>query len=57
MNKYFYCYSYNLKTFLLENGHRFITSSVNPKTNKKFWIFEGTNELNHLLDVWKNREH
>lgn len=57
MNRYFYCYSYNLKCFLIENGKRFITSSVNKNTNKKFWVFEGTDELNKLLDIWKVREH
>lgn len=57
MNRYFYCYSYNLKCFLIENGKRFITSAVNKNTNKKFWVFEGTDELNKLLDIWKVREH
>lgn len=57
MNRYFYCYSYNLKCFLLESGQRFITSSVNKNTNKKFWVFEGTDELNELLECWKNRKH
>lgn len=57
MSRYFYCYSYNLKCFLIENGQRFITSSINKKTNKKFWVFEGTTELNELLSIWKVREH
>ena len=57
MSRYFYCYSYNLKCFLIENGQRFITSSINKKTNKKFWIFEGTTELNELLSILKVREH
>lgn len=53
MNRYFYCYSYNLKCFLQENGQKFITSSVNTNTLKKFWVFEGTDELNKLLDTWR----
>ena len=57
MNKYFYCYSYNLKQFLVENGHRYIANSINSNTNKKFWVFEGTAELNSLLDVWRVRKH
>ena len=57
MNRYFYCYSYPLKEFLRENGHRYITSSVNPKTMKKFWVFEGNVELNKLLEEWKVRKH
>ena len=56
MNRYFYCYSYPLKMFLIENGLRYITHSVNSNTQKKFWVFEGTEELNHLLDIWKIRK-
>lgn len=56
MNRYFYCYSYPLKTFLIENGLRYITHSVNQNTQKKFWVFEGTDELNHLLDLWRVRK-
>lgn len=55
MNRYFYCYSYPLKEFLLINGLRYITHSVNANTQKKFWLFEGTVELNRLLDKWKNQ--
>ena len=56
MNRYFYCYSYPLKIFLMENGLRYITHSVNQNTQKKFWVFEGTEELNRLLDVWRVRK-
>ena len=55
--KYFYCYSYNLKTFLCENGLRYITNSVNSNTQKKFWLFERTEQLCGLLDVWRERKH
>lgn len=57
MNRYFYCYSYKLKCFLKSNGLRFISSGVNMNTYKKYWVFEGNDELNKLLDVWKTREH
>lgn len=57
MNRYFYCYSYNLKCFLKSNGLSFITAAVNMNTQKKYWVFEGTEELNKLLDVWKTRKH
>ena len=57
MNRYFYCYSYPLKEFLLSNGFRFIAASVNNNTQKKYWVFEGTVELNHMLGKWKHRKH
>lgn len=56
MNRYFYCYSYPLKTFLTDNGLRYITHSVNQNTQKKFWVFEGTDELNRLLNIWRVRK-
>ena len=56
-NKYFYCYSKPLKDFLLENGSRYIIKSVHEKTKKKYWLFEGTEELNKLLLEWRCREH
>lgn len=57
MNRYFYCYSYPLKEFIKAHGIRFITAAVNMNTHKKYWVFEGTEELNKLLDVWRTREH
>lgn len=56
MNRYFYCYSYPLKAFLVENGLRYIANSINANTQKKFWVFEGTDKLNHLLGVWRARK-
>ena len=57
MNKYFYCYSWPLKEFLIINGQTSIVSGMHPITNKKYWVFEGTEELNILLTKWKLRKH
>ena len=56
MNRYFYCYSYPLKEFLIKNGLRYIVHSVNANTQKKFWVFEGTDKLNLLLDDWRTNK-
>ena len=53
MDKYFYCYSYPLKEFLVNNGLRFITAAINQSTNKRYWLFEGTERLNELLTQWR----
>ena len=50
--KIYYCYSYPLKVFLMENGERMLAASVHPKTFKKFWMFERTAELDALLTQW-----
>ena len=55
MNRYFYCYSWPLKEFLLNNGQISIVAGKHPTTNKKYWVFNGTQELNNLLSEWKLR--
>lgn len=57
MERYFYCYSKPLKNFLLENGERYINKAVHEKTNKKYWLFEGTEQLNKLFTEWRLRKH
>ena len=52
-NRYFYCYSTFLKNYFLENGLRFICQGVHKKTHKSYWVFEGTDTLNELLDKWR----
>ena len=44
-NKLFYCYSPILKKALLHNKFKYLHTGINNKTNKKFWVFENTNEL------------
>lgn len=53
MEKYFYCYSYPLKEFMIKNGVSPILSSIHEKTQKKFWVFKSTEQLNKLLDQWR----
>jgi hypothetical protein len=55
MSKHFYCYSYPLKEFLLAGGQNSIVAGIHPKTNKKYWVFESTDQLNNLLTEWKLR--
>jgi hypothetical protein len=57
MNKYFYCYSHPLKSFLLDNGEKSIVSGLHPKTEKKYWVFERNNNLDNLLTEWQLRKH
>lgn len=52
-NKYFYCYSKPLKDFFLKKGLSYITKSFHEKTHKKYWLFEGTEQLNTLLTEWR----
>jgi hypothetical protein len=52
--KYYYCYSYPQKEFLKKNGLRYIMAAINQSTNKRFWLFESCEELNRLLQEWRD---
>lgn len=56
MNKYFYCYSWNLKEFLTENNIPIVMYSKNTNTNKTFWVFENSSKITELLDIWRSRK-
>ena len=53
MNRYFYCYSYPLKEFFVKNGLSYVTAAINQSTSKRYWLFEGTDKLNDLLNRWR----
>ena len=56
MNKYFYCYSWNLKEFFIEHGIPIIMYSKNTNTNKTFWVFENSLKITELLDIWRSHK-
>lgn len=45
-------YDKNLKDYLFNNGINDILYGINPKTNKRFWVYERNEYLNSLLDKW-----
>ena len=53
MKKYFYCYSYPLKEFFVQNGQEVIMYSKNMNTHKTFWVFENGKEIKRLLEEWR----
>lgn len=52
MSKVYYCYSHNLKNFLLQHGEQYIASGYHPTTQKKFWMFLRNENLDTLLGSW-----
>lgn len=56
MKKYFYCYSYPLKEFLIQNNQDVVMCSRNTSTNKTFWVFENGEEITKLLNEWRLRK-
>lgn len=56
-NKYFFCYDKELAKFLaFEKQLPYITIAINPRTFKKFTLFERTLELTQSLDEWNKKE-
>ncbi|AQQ64328.1 MULTISPECIES: hypothetical protein [Bacillus] len=54
MNKYFFCYSTNLQEFLrYEKYIRYICTARHMTSNKQFWLFERTEELNIALAEYR----
>ena len=56
MKKYFYCYSYPLKEFFIKSGLEYITVANNQSTGKQYWLFEGCEKLNSLLNEWRTNK-
>ena len=54
--KYYYCYSYPQKKFLMDNGEYVIVKGINPNSQKKYWVFEKNDKLDVLLTEWKTRK-
>lgn len=54
--KYFSCYSPNLKNYLVTNGFDVIASFVHVRENKTCWVFERTGELCVYLEQWTDNK-
>ena len=55
-NKYYYCYSYPQKKYLMDNGEYIIVKGINPNSQKRYWVFEKNDKLDKLLTEWQTRK-
>lgn len=53
--KYYYCYSYPLKSFIMDNGEKYILKAVHNESKKMYWVFERNQKLDRLLTEWQSR--
>ena len=53
--KYFFCYSYNLKKFISNNGVRYEFAGNNPNNGKPYWGYLKDEKLNSLLSKWNEQ--
>lgn len=56
-SKYYFCYSRKQNEFLKERGFRFITGALHMTTRNIFWLYEGTDELNEALNLYRKLEN
>lgn len=56
MEKIYYCYSKNLKKYLVENGQRYFSKAIHCQTNKKYWMFFHNEDLDKLLILWSKNK-
>lgn len=53
-HQYFFCYSPTLHKFIHSRHNiRFICTAKNESDNRKFWLYERTEELKVALDDYK----
>lgn len=55
-NQYYYCYSHPQKDFLITNGTRYVIKGIHPDTQKRYWVFEKSDNLDKLLLEWQLRK-
>lgn len=54
--RYYKCYSINLLRFIRVHGIKPISSGINSKTQRRFWIFVLDDELSRILTIWSNNK-
>lgn len=47
--KYYFCYSHNLSSFLRIKGLKYICKGINEQNGKKFWLYEQSSALSDGL--------
>lgn len=52
---FFFCYDKKLSRFLYDNGLRYITSAIDPKSRKRFSLYINNEELAGKLKEYKER--
>jgi hypothetical protein len=54
-NKYFFCYSKQLSTYLILRNHKYITKAIHRDTMKLFHLFEVNEELKKDLKEFSEK--
>ena len=50
------CYSIKLRDYLYQHGLRYKLAALNPNSQKLFWVYIKTEELDKLLTEWSTNK-
>lgn len=53
IDDFFQCYNKNLSFYLYNQGIRYITTCINPKTNKYYSLYQKSDELSNAIIEYK----
>lgn len=53
-NKIFYCYSVKMKDFLKSQGFVYIAKALNPNSQKPYFMFDKSVELDEAIKKWNS---
>jgi hypothetical protein len=53
-NKFFYCYSVKMKDFLKSQGFVYITKALNPNSQRPYFMFNKSIELDEAIQKWNS---
>lgn len=55
-DKYFFCYNINLADYLMDNGIQVVTKARAISSDKVFWMFERSDELDVAINEYKRQK-
>ena len=55
-DKYFFCYNINLADYLMDNEIQVVTKARAISSDKVFWMFERSDELDVAINEYKRRK-
>ena len=56
-NTIFYCYSTRLQNFLNSMKFKYVSSSINKNTNKKYWTYQKSETLDSAIQMYNSLKH
>jgi hypothetical protein len=57
MNNNFFCYSNKMRHFIQSFGIYYISYGMNQNTNTRYWIFEKSERLDKIIQLYNSVKH